>query len=136
MDRLKLIEKVIKDYKDFRIPFKERTEKYGRAEFVFCVKWKTRWSWDGWFKQEKVIDEIYIYPAQQPDAKYYYRIKNGFSRDYTIQSWVGLSDPKIWMFNWCNQHKCLSFRVYVPNDSKYIDVSFLSTMGFHFGKEA
>jgi hypothetical protein len=128
----KLKEKVIKDYKDFKIPFKERTQKYGRAEFIFCIKWKNKFR--GW-KRVKILDEVFIYPAQQPDAKFYYRIKNGFSDSITIQSWVGLDDPKIWFWSWCKEHKCMSVRIYVPNDSKHIDVCFLSTMGFYFGKD-
>jgi hypothetical protein len=103
-------------------PFEWMTEQYGRAEFVICPIWKG-----------SSIKEVFIHPAQQPDAKHYYHIKGNwkgisfgdllFNYDTIKGVQSKLNSPKVWMTMWCKEHKCQSFRLYVPRNSNSFFVS-------------
>lgn len=41
-------------------------------------------------------------------------------------------DGTPWLFFWCKEHKCLSFRFYVPRNSTYFTVSTLSNFSIDF----
>jgi len=107
-----------------KVPFVGMTRNLGRAEFVVCPV----------FKYGK-LREFYMYPAQQENVEFYYvaRNKNGW-RDFGVNSWSGVDAPKIWLHSWCKEHKCQSFRLYVPNDAEWFQASFLSSFGIYFGK--
>lgn len=99
-------------------------ESYGRAEFLFCPKWT-----------EKKLTTLYIYHLQQRNVKHFYRVDSK-AQDLGITSWThrGISVPEIWMCSWCEQHQCMSLRVYVPPESNCFSVSLLSTLGIYFGR--
>lgn len=117
----KLSKKIlVEDYKEQ--PFEWKTKKYGCAEFILCPI----------IKRNK-IRAIYLYPAQQPNAKHYYVIKNDHGwegihfgslliegkRKNTIQQ------PTIWTTHFCEKHKTHSFSFYVPRKAR----SFFITNG-------
>ena len=96
----------------------------GRAEFTFCPVY-----------EYGKLKEMYIYPMQQRNVDTYYKAVFSYPPlDFSVSSQDGLGDPKIWLHYWCKEHKCAGFRLYVPNDSKYFTVSFLSNFGIYFGK--
>ena len=105
-------------------PFEWMTKEYGRAEFTICPVWKGN-----------RIKEVFIYPAQQPDAKHYYYIKGNWdgvrfgSLFYKYDTVKGvqtkLNQPVVWMTHWCKEHECQSFSLYVPKNAK----SFFVTTG-------
>jgi hypothetical protein len=74
------------------------------------------------------IKEVFIYPAQQPDAKHYYYIKGNwdgvrfgsllFKYDTIKGVQTKLNQPVVWMTHWCKEHKCQSFMFYVPKNAK------------------
>ncbi len=112
--------KPIKDG-DF-MPFIGRTQKLGRAEFAICPQWK----------RGKLV-KISIYPLQQEDRSYYYEWEGHGKRNFTIQSYCNLDEPKVWMHSYCREHKCHSMRVYVPNGAKFLWFQVYSnsvTIGF------
>jgi hypothetical protein len=90
------------------MPFVGMTKSLGRAEFQVCPQ----------YKRGKLV-RLYIYPLQQEDRSYYLWEGNG-KRHFTIQSYEGLDEPKIWMHSYCKEHKCHSMRMYVPDDAKFI----------------
>lgn len=102
------------------IPFVNMTKNYGRAEFLVCPVYE-----DGF------LAELHISPRQQPDAEYNFVIKGSFAQ-MTIGSWVGVEDPRIWMFAWCLVHKTSAFRVYVPKDADRLEVMKLSSLSLNF----
>jgi bisphosphoglycerate-dependent phosphoglycerate mutase len=113
-------EKIIKD-RDF-LPFVGMTSNLGRAEFVVCPK----------FKRGKLV-ELFMYPLQQENVNHYYRWQGNGKNNYTVQSYEQLDEPKLWMHFYCKEHKCQSFRMYVPNEANYIWFSEFSdsiTIGF------
>jgi hypothetical protein len=112
---------ILKD-RDF-IPFEWISKKWGRAEFSICSQ----------YKRGKLV-RLFIYPHQQENEENYY-MWEGAGRDYfTIQGYQGLADPKIWLINWCKEHKCQNLRLYVPPESKYIWFQVLFTINIGFTK--
>jgi len=106
------------------VDFIPGTEEYGRAEFVICPVYK-----------RGKMRELYIYPAQQPDAKFYYKVNLEYAPlDFSVSSWThkGMSNPVIWLMFWCKEHKCQAFRVYVPGEAKRFSVSMLSNVAVQF----
>lgn len=96
------------------IPFhwKDRTPgagNLGRAEFIVCLKFKRGRS------------EFWVYPAQQRDMKDAWHYTYG-SPDFSISSYEGLDDAKVWLFFPCKEHKTTSFRLYAPTDSRYLRI--------------
>lgn len=130
------MDRQVKEFKEYilkdgeKVFFKWRDDtpggsNVGRAEFTFCPVYKYG-----------KLKEMYIYPVQQRDIDTYYKaVFNYAPLDFSIQSWVGLEYPKTWLYFWCKQHKCAGFRLYVPTDSKYFEVQFLSNFSINFGKD-
>jgi hypothetical protein len=98
------------DYK--HNPFEWKTRSHGWAGFTICPIWK-----------RGRIREVFIYPTQQPNAKYYYYIKYN-------EGWCGLdfeglfieSEKKINNANitrtyFCKEHKCMAIKMLVPKQS-------------------
>lgn len=103
------------------------TVKCGRAEFVCCPV----------FNRGK-LRELYLYPKQQPNAKEYFVYKFDYApENFRINSWThkGISRPEIWIHGWCQEHKCASFRFYVPVNSNCFKVRALSIFSIDFDKE-
>jgi hypothetical protein len=105
------------------IEFVDVTPKYGRAEFVICAK----------YKNGKIV-ELFIYPAQQEDIKNYYVWRGSGATDLMIGCFHGLDNPKIWLFSYCKEHKGQSFRIYVPDNSKFLHLEVLSGINLNFTK--
>jgi len=107
------------------VHFRWRTKNLGKAEFGFCPI----------FKRGK-LKEIYIYPLQQEDCLTHYKIELGYQTDLSIESTSDLltrgQEPFIWAHFWCKEHKCTSFRLYVPSESKKFIVSILSSVSILF----
>lgn len=108
------------------VTFVPHTKNYGRAEFAFCPVWK-----------RGEVMEVYIYPCQQPDsATEYWVVKSGFSTSFQVNAWThkGIDNPWHWIYTWCKEHKCMSFRSYVPNQSNKFTVQVMSTLAIHFDR--
>jgi len=121
---MELIEKILKN--GDVISFIPSTREYGIAEFSACPM----------FRRGK-LKEIIIWPLQQPKAKYYYKyIFNNPPQDFSFISVVskGISEPKIWLHFWCKQHKCHSFRMYVPPESNCFRILAISGFTVYFDK--
>jgi hypothetical protein len=95
----------------------------GRAEFRFCPIWK-----------RGKIQSLFIYHIQQRDVESYYRIDSGYSTALRIGSWThkGIEEAHPWLHFWCKDHKCMSFRAYVPPRSTNFRVSVVSTLAIDF----
>lgn len=124
----KLKEHILEDGEKVYFKWRDSTpggSSLGRAEFSICPVYRYG-----------KLKEMYIFPNQQRDVDTYYKaVFNYAPLDFSIQSWVGLDTPKIWLHYWCKLHKCAGFRLYVPTDSKYFDVHFLSGFSINFGKD-
>lgn len=108
------------------VKFTNCTQEYGRAEFICCPV----------FKRGK-LKEFYIWPSQQPDAKYYYKVIFKYPPiDFSVCSWshLGIDNPNIWLHSWCEKHKCHSFRLYVPTQSNQFRIEKLSNFSVRFEK--
>ena len=106
------------------IPFVNITKNYGRAEFVVCSQ----------YKRNKLV-KMFFYPAQQGNVENYY-FWEGVGRDgFSIGSFDGLDNPNIWLFSYCKEHKCQSFRMYVPNGSNFLYFDVLSSISIKFTKK-
>lgn len=97
----------------------------GHAEFVICPVYK-----------RGKLKEVFIYPQQQHNIKYYYHYK----LPYTPYAWgvdsYNSDDPvNIWMWFWCKEHKCMSLELYVPKYANYFSVEMLSFFTIRFGKD-
>jgi hypothetical protein len=103
------------------IEFVERTENYGRAEFVMCTQ----------YKRKKIV-ALFIYPRQQENVENYYVWRGNGRVDLSIGSYHGLDYPEIWFFSYCSEHKCQSFRIYVPNGSRFLHLNVLSGISLNF----
>ena len=100
--------------------FKWQDTNYGQAWFIFCPIWK-----------RGKIQEVFIYPRAQK-VDYFYHANLYGRNDFSVQSWVGLDHPYTWIHGWCKEHKCSNFGVYVPNNSKWFQ---LSCGGIYFGRD-
>lgn len=106
---MELERKILKD--GVFVEFVDMTQKYGRAEFVVCPQ----------FKRGKLV-KLSIYPKQQENANYFLEWEaqsNGKNR-FSVQGYEGLGEPFLWNHFYCKEHKCQSFRMYVPTEAKYI----------------
>ena len=106
-------------YKD-KIKYKDRTERLGMAEFLFCPI----------FKYGK-MDKLLIYRLQQESKGSYYIDFSKLGTKITLfnfTSWThkGIEEPNIWLNQWCNDHKTISFRVYVPRNTDTIEFEIFS----------
>jgi len=91
------------------MPFVGMTKNLGRAEFQVCPQ----------YKRGKLV-KLSIYPLQQEDRSYYYEWEGNGKHHFTIQSYQGLDEAKVWMHSYCKEHKCHSMRLYVPNGANFI----------------
>jgi len=92
------------DPKDYKAPTPGQS--YGTAEFSFCPTW-----------YRGKLKCVYIYHLQQRDVEFYYRIDLPKRTDFRVTNWRGVSEPRIWIFFHCKDHKCMGMRAYVPRDS-------------------
>lgn len=101
------------------MPFTWKTERYGRAEFTFCWKWK-RWK----------LADVWISPKQQPDAKAQYHLGGLQCDNFQVYSYThkGFENPWPWLYGWCREHKCQYMHVYVPPRATLFRVRVLSTL--------
>lgn len=101
-----------------KIPFEWITQKYGRAEFTFCLKYN-----------RGKLKEVFITPQQQPNVKEWFVLP--FHRDdFMAKSTIELDDPKIWLHFWCKEHKAPAFNLYVPKDSRFFYVGMSEDVTF------
>ena len=87
-------------------------ENLGRAEFLVCLKWK----------KGKIV-EFWVDPVQ---TRLYYKwhfIGGNEYGDFSVDSYEQLDAPRVWFFTFCKQHKTQAFRVYAPNDAKFLEIS-------------
>jgi hypothetical protein len=107
-------------------PFVPMTKNYGRAEFTFCPVWIRR-----------KLQEVFIYPRQQENIDYFYRVKSGYSDSFQVSSWSykGFENPKIWLHFYCKDHKCMSMNVYPPHGCDSLRVNTGSTLAIYFEKQ-
>lgn len=104
--------------------FEPMSDSLGHAEFEICPV----------FKRGKMT-EIFIYPRQQPNVKYYYYYKVDYKPvDFSINSWThkGIDMPEVWLNYWCKEHKCVTFVVYVPIKSNCFMLKTLSNLSITF----
>jgi len=108
------------------VSFVSMTNRLGRAEFICCPV----------FRYGK-LKEFYIYPAQQENTDTYYKILFNYSPlDFSIGVSPDLlfnDEPRIWLHFWCKEHKCQSFRLYVPRKSNQFRIEKLSNFSVVFG---
>lgn len=90
-------------------PFEWKSDRLGRAVFTFCPQ----------FKRGKLV-KMTIHPKQQENIDHYYEWEGIGKRYFTIQGYQGLEDPNTWSHFYCKEHKCQSFHLYVPPESKYL----------------
>lgn len=118
-NKKKLTKKIlIEDYTNES--FEWMTKEYGCAEFVLCP-----------IIRRGKIREVHMYPAQQPNAKHFYVIKNSYG-------WEGVhfgtllvqengkdkvNQPTVWTTHYCKEHKTHSFSFYVPRGAKSFSIS-------------
>jgi hypothetical protein len=104
------------------LSFINSTPKLGRAEFQICSKYK-----------RKKLAELFIYLEQQENIDYYYYWQ-GKANGLYLGSWNDLNKPEPWFFGYCEEHKCQTMRMYVPNNSKYLFFEILSSINIYFCK--
>jgi hypothetical protein len=110
--------------KYFFIPI---TKNLGRAEFGVCP-----------VHRRGKLKEIFIYPLQQEDRSYYYKaiVHHADSFQFESYSHKGIDPPRAWIYSWCREHKTISFRIYVPNNSNYFTIMNLITFSIYFDYDA
>ncbi len=82
-------------------------ENLGRAEFEFCPIWK----------RGRMV-ELLVFPAQQRTDVLCYRLAlTGRVRTFSFthrSASPRREEARPWMMTWCQEHKTVSYRVYVP----------------------
>lgn len=109
-----------------KYPFIAKTDRYGVAEFCVCPV----------YKYGKLV-EFNMF-SQQQEKQSHYQYKFDYKPlDWSIRSWThkGIEQPYIWINFWCKEHKCSSFRFYVPKNANHFTVSTLSNFSIDFGYE-
>ena len=103
---------------DSKIKYVPITKRLGRAEFNFCPV----------FNRGKMV-KLLIHRMQQ-EAKEQYELnleKLGYGvTSFGFSSWThkGIDEPYVWQNWWCKEHKCVSFCVYVPNNTNTIEFDY------------
>lgn len=122
MKRLKLRELRNGD----EIHFTPITKEYGRAEFNICPIW-----------ENGQIVKVYIYPMANPDAEEYWVIKTPGRQQFRVDSWThkGMNRPWHWLFYWCTEHRCMSFRSYAPDGATKFTVRVTSDVSIYFDRD-
>ena len=107
------------------ISYAWRTDSLGKAEFHICPIWK----------RGKLV-EVCIYPAQQEYMHEYWVLRGLHCETLQVMSWShkGVEEPRIWLFGWCKDHKCMTMSVYVPPFTTHIEISIGSTLDIIFDK--
>jgi hypothetical protein len=82
----------------------------GRAEFEVCLRYL-----------RGKIQEFWVCPAQQRRDECWHLETNG-SQDFSISSYDGLENAKVWLFSYCKTHKASHFRLYVPSFSNTLKI--------------
>jgi hypothetical protein len=106
------------------VPFTASTPRYGNAEFIICAPYR-----------RGILRELFIYPAQQPDAKQYFYVPLTYKPlHWSIHSWThkGIEEPRIWMHFWCKEHIAGAMRLYAPRQAKNFSVHMLSNLSIIF----
>jgi hypothetical protein len=118
----KLVERILHD--GDIVPFTARTQKYGTAEFCFCLV----------YRRGKLI-EIVITPMQQPDATEFFRLAAHGAQSFSANSWThrGVSNPWAWHHFWCTEHRCPAFALYAPTEATQFEVRHGSDIYFGRG---
>lgn len=120
---MKLKEKILKD--GDVVKFVSRTTEYGAASFQVCT-----------IVNNGFLSEVYIYPKQQPDAEFYYRIilDDVDCELWMISSWSHrkIGHPYIGFFNWCDEHQCQSVSVSSPPDANCFTINIMSVFYMMF----
>lgn len=91
------------------ISFVPMTTYFGRAGFVFCLKY-----------EDIKLTNIFITPKQQPFSKERFVINCYENIKYLFTtSWIHkyIQPPDIWRHFWCPDHQAPAFELYVPNNS-------------------
>jgi hypothetical protein len=91
------------DYTD-TISYLWKHEKWGRAEFSICPI----------FRRNKLVD-LWIDPIQQENKNLYHL--QLASRNFQLKLDRTIVSIAPWLYHYCADHKCTSFRVYVPDNT-------------------
>jgi len=89
----------------------------GRAEFKVCLKMK-----------RGKLTEFWVTPHQQRRDEVWHCRANEYN-DFNVSSYDGLQGVGAWLFYPCKEHKVLSFVVFVPTNSRYLEIT-PSGLGF------
>jgi hypothetical protein len=81
----------------------------GRAEFRVCLKFK-----------KGMTCEFWVYPVQTHLTDCWHWVGNYY--DFTVNAYHGLKSEGAWLFYYCKEHKCISFNVYAPPESKFVSI--------------
>lgn len=93
----------------------------GRAEFQVCLKHDPkRELWEFW------VDPI------QTRLKEWWHMPPYEYDNFRITSYDRLNDPNVWIWQYCKEHKTMSFSVYAPNDAKYL---YIDRYGLSFRRD-
>ena len=85
---------------------------YGRAEFQFCTIFR-----------DEMLTEMYIYRIQQENIDKQYHLSCHESNITGIY-WDSVDTKgNLWRNLWCCEHHCLSFEVYVPENTSQVTFS-------------
>ena len=91
------------------IEYEWYSKRYWRAEFLLCPIF-----------QDEILTDIHIYRIQQgnPDKQYHLSCQES---NITGIYW-DCTEPKgnLWRNLWCHEHHCLSFEVYVPENTSQL----------------
>ena len=88
----------------------------GRVGFQVCLK----------FRCGKV-SEFWVYP-KQTRLETYWHVTN-CDTSFSISAFQGLENPKVWLINWCAEHKTQTLNIYAPTESKFV---WLNNYGITF----
>jgi len=103
---MKLVCKTLKDGDS--ISFKYTSQRYGRAEFLICPK----------YKRGKLV-ELIIERLSQNKTRYFYKWKGENKKSFFIENSFDANNPaEVWLFSYSNKYKCQSIRLYAPEKSK------------------
>ena len=99
----------------FTLPYEWNTSKYGRAEFQLCAV----------FKRGKFTD-LYIDRRQQVLTSWYHlEVDSSRATGLWFSSYIpGSHFPYVWQTTWCKEHRCHSLELYVPDNSRVLEVTY------------
>ena len=86
-------------------------ENLGRAEFQVCLK-----------SVRGKLKEFWVSTKQQRRNEIWHCQANEYN-DFTVNSYEGLDSVGAWLFYPCKEHKAMSFSVYAPTDSRYLQIT-------------